>query len=124
MKRLLTIVTLALLTLTAGAQNIPALDQLKANPRKAYGNDFPYQQEATVLTKAPKGYKPFYISHYARHGSRYYGNDRLYNQLDTLLKQAHEKDLLTPEGEAFYGRFLEAEQELMTGISELTELGW
>ena len=66
MKRIITIVTLALLTITAGAQNIPALDQLKANPRKAYGTDYPYQQEACSLTKTPKGYKPFYISHYAR----------------------------------------------------------
>ena len=63
MKRLLTILTLTLLAMTAGAQRIAPLDQLKENPRKAYGNDYPYQQEACQLTKSPKGYKPFYISH-------------------------------------------------------------
>ena len=124
MKRILTIVTLALLTLTAGAQNIPALDQLKANPRKAYGNDFPYQQEATVLTKAPKGYKPFYICHYARHGSRYYWTEFLYKALDATLAAAHEKHMLTPEGEAFHDRYMAVKDELLTGTSELTQLGW
>ena len=44
--------------------------------------------------------------------------------MDTLLNTAHERQLLTDEGEAFYARFLETQQELMTGISELTDLGW
>ena len=125
MRRVLTTLLAALCSLLVLAQNnVPALEQLKADPRKAYGTDYPYGFKMEPLTPAPRGYKPFYISGYARHGSRYYWNDRLYNQLDTLLKDAHEKELLTAEGEAFYARFLEAEQELMTGISELTELGW
>ena len=124
MKRILTTILLALGSLTALAQNVPALEQLKADPRKAYGTDYPYGFKTEPVTPAPRGYKPFYISGYARHGSRYYWNDRLYNQLDTLMKTAHEKQLLTAEGEAFYARFIEAEKELMTGISELTELGW
>lgn len=124
MKRILTTILLALGSLAALAQNVPALEQLKADPRKAYGTDYPYGFKTEPVTPAPRGYKPFYISGYARHGSRYYWNDRLYNQLDTLMKTAHEKQLLTAEGEAFYARFIEAEKELMTGISELTELGW
>ena len=124
MKRILTIAILALLTLTAGAQNIPALEQLKANPRKAYGNDYPYQQEATQLTKAPKGYKPFYISHYARHGSRYYWTEFLYKALDAMLATAHENHQLTPVGEAFHDKFMAAKDELLTGATELTQLGW
>lgn len=124
MKRKSIIVILMLLTLTAGAQDIPALDQLKDNPRKAYGNDFPYQQEATTLTKAPKGYKPFYISHYARHGSRYYWTDFLYKALEATLATAHEKHQLTAEGEAFHDRYMSVKDELLTGTSELTQLGW
>ena len=124
MKKVLTTILLALGSLLALAQNVPALEQLKADPRKAYGTDYPYGFKTEPITPSPRGYKPFYISGYARHGSRYYWNDRLYNQLDTLMKTAHEKQLLTAEGEAFYARFIEAEKELMTGISELTELGW
>jgi hypothetical protein len=124
MKRILNTLLFALGSLVALAQNVPALEQLKADPRKAYGTDYPYGFKTEPVTPAPRGYKPFYISGYARHGSRYYWNDRLYNQLDTLMKTAHEKQVLTAEGEAFYARFIEAEKELMTGISELTELGW
>ena len=124
MKRILATLVTALCAFGALAQNVPALEQLKADPRKAYGTDYPYAFKMEPLTPAPRGYKPFYITAYARHGSRYYWNDRLYTQLDTLLKSAHEKQLLTDEGEAFYARFLENKQELMTGISELTDLGW
>jgi len=123
MKNIVTTFLLMLLTLMAGAQNGP-MDQLKADPKKSYGNDYPYQPQGTVFTKAPKGYKPFYISHYARHGSRYYWSSQLYTDLDTLMTAAHERHQLTPAGEEFFGKFMAAKQELMTGISELTQLGW
>ncbi len=123
-KRIITSLLFVFTSLTIWAQVVPAFDQLKADPKKAYGNDYPYQFKMTALTKAPRGYKPFYISHYARHGSRYYWNDKLYKDLDTLLTKAHEKHLLTAEGETFYGKFMAAKSELMTGISELTQRGW
>ena len=137
MKRILSLTTLSLvagmmLATTAiaqvsasdGGKAVPALEQLKADPRKAYGNDYPYQPATASLTKAPKGYKPFYISHYARHGSRYYWNSLLYKELDSLLSFAGERHLLTPAGEQFRQKFAAAKQELETGVSELTELGW
>ncbi|MCR4603449.1 MAG: hypothetical protein K5683_07970 [Prevotella sp.] len=124
MKRLLLTLISGIVIITAAAQGIPALEQLKANPRKAYGNDYPYQQEPTQLTKAPRGYKPFYISHYSRHGSRYYWTDRLYKDLDTLMATAQRKQLLTTEGQAFYDKLKIVQDELATGVSELTQLGW
>jgi len=124
MRKSFLLILLLLSSMTAWAQGVPALEQLKADPLKAYGNDYPYLYPTEQLTRAPRGYKPFYISHYARHGSRYYWNDSLYKQLDTLLSQAHGKQLLTAQGEAFYTKFLAAKDELMTGISELTQLGW
>ena len=124
MKQLILSLLLALTALTAGAQGTDPLGQLKADPKKAFGTDYPYPMVTHPLTKAPKGYKPFYISHYARHGSRYYWSHSLYNELDTLLSTAHERGQLTAEGEAFYRRFMEAKEELMTGVTELTQLGW
>ena len=125
MKKLTTLLLLAFVTVMSWAQTSQVLDQLKADPKKSYGTDYPYLFEHNEkLTKAPKGYKPFYISHYARHGSRYYWNEKLYTQLDTLLTDAYQKKILTAEGEAFYHRFMAAKQELMTGISELSQLGW
>ena len=82
MKKLIATFMLGLLTISAGAQRIDVNDVLKACPKKAYGNDCPYQFEDVTLTKAPDGYKPFYISHYSRHGSRYYWNNQLYSAVD------------------------------------------
>ena len=124
--RFVALLLLSLLTTTmAWSQNLTVMDQLKADPRKAYGTDYPYAQTDNVkLTKAPKGYKAFYISHYGRHGSRYYWNAFLYKELDSLFSVAHEKQLLTPAGEEFRVKFLAAKDELQTGVSELSELGW
>lgn len=111
-------------TLSLSAQNRQVMDELKADLKKAYGNDYPYKLADWPQTKAPKGYKPFYISHYSRHGSRYYWNEFLYRELDKLLTAAHERGQLTPAGEAFYEKFMAAKQELVNGVSELTQLGW
>ena len=126
MKKSLFFVVLLSFAVCAFAQTSTedVLEQLRKDPRKAYGNDYPYMFEHPALTKAPRGYKPFYISHYGRHGSRYYWNDKLYTALDTLMTTAHERGQLTPAGEEFYKNFMAAKDELMTGISELTELGW
>lgn len=124
MKKIIFSVAFALLPLLSWGQQVPALEQLKADPRKSYGTDYPYLLETPTLTKAPKGYKPFYISHYARHGSRYYWSSSLYKEIDTLLTVAHNKQLLTATGEAFRTKFMAAKQELMTGVTELTDLGW
>ena len=124
MKKFLTTLLFVLFALTTWAQNRSALDILKSDPRRAYGTDYPYQLQTRPLTKAPGGYKAFYISHYARHGSRYYWTDRLYRDLDRQLTSAHENQMLTAEGEQFYTKFMACKDELMTGVSELTQLGW
>ena len=124
MKKYLSTLILILSAVTVWSQGVPALDQIKADPRKSYGTDYPYPHAAVNLTKAPKGYKPFYISHYARHGSRYYWTPALYIELDSTLKTAHQNHQLTPQGEVFYNKFMAAKDELSTGVSELSDLGW
>ncbi|MBR4365406.1 MAG: hypothetical protein IKP43_01340 [Bacteroidaceae bacterium] len=122
MKKVLNLLLLWFAALTIEAQNLP--QQLQSDLRKAYGTDYPYSFKEHTLHKAPSGYKPFYISHYSRHGSRYYWNAVLYPELDTLLMVAHEKQLLTPIGEAFRAKFMEAKDELTSSVSELSDLGW
>lgn len=124
MKRILTSLLVIVMACSANAQQIDALAQLKADPQKAYGTDYPYRFEMGPLTPSPKGYKPFYISHYARHGSRYYWSADLYKNLDQQLTEAHDQQILTPEGEAFYQRLKEALPELNAGWGELTQVGW
>ena len=124
MKKHLTTLFLSFTAFAATAQQIDALEQLKADPQKSYGTDYPYRFVMTDLTPTPTGYAPFYISHYARHGSRYYWSADLYKNLDQQLKEAHDLQILTPEGEAFYARFEEALPELNAGWGELTQVGW
>ena len=124
MKRITHTLILWAVALSMSAQGVAALDQVKADPRKAYGTDYPYSFSPVKLTKAPSGYKAFYISHYGRHGSRYYWNDALYRELDSLLTKAHNRQQLTAEGEAFRTKFMAAKDELAVSVSELSDLGW
>lgn len=50
-------------------------------------------------TKAPKGYEPFYISHFGRHGSRWLISDDEYTRVMDVLEKAHNAGTLTPLGE-------------------------
>ncbi len=50
------------------------------------------------LTDAPQGKKPFYISHYGRHGSRYLGNRKAYDLPHDILAKADSLGKLTPMG--------------------------
>lgn len=66
----------------------------------AWGDLFtPYPDTATVQTRAPFGYRPFYISHYGRHGSRYMSEEGQVADVMDVLKAAREQGLLTAEGE-------------------------
>lgn len=64
MKRIFHILLLSGLVLTTWAQGTSALEQLKADPRKAYGTDYPYSYENFKLTKFPyyrwQDFKKFY----------------------------------------------------------------
>lgn len=56
----------------------------------------PKQQK---LTKAPEGYKPFYISHYGRHGSRYMSNNEYYVTAINKLDSAKLFGILSAKGQ-------------------------
>lgn len=59
----------------------------------------PYPDNPGAETPVPAGFKPFYISHFGRHGSRYLSSEK--NVLPALkaLRQGKEQKLLTSEGE-------------------------
>ena len=92
--------------LLLNAQQYDVLDKVKADVRKAYGMEGPHRlEEFGSMSKAPAGYKPFYISHYGRHGSRYAWNSRTYTFLHEVFEKAKAGKLLTPYGEDFARRF-------------------
>ena len=51
------------------------------------------------LTPSPEGKKPFYISHYGRHGSRYISSRRGYDTPYDMMAHADSVDELTPTGD-------------------------
>ena len=53
-------------------------------------------------TPAPKGYKPFYISHYGRHGSRYLSDMKAYKLPTKMLHDADSLGKLTAFGQMAY----------------------
>ncbi|MGN0225216.1 MAG: histidine-type phosphatase [Prevotella sp.] len=75
------------------------------------------------LTPAPKGYKPFYISHYGRHGSRYLIGDNEYDKPLQILSEADNNGKLTPLGKDVLERVRLLWKESYKRLGELTELG-
>ena len=79
----------------------PAKDEIAANRYLAGSNylDYDRQLSTKALTPAPKGYEPFYMSHYGRHGSRWLIVDGEYTRPLGTLRSAKEAGKLTPLGE-------------------------
>ena len=72
---------------------------LEDNTRAA-NNHNSYEFRPIKDTPAPRGYKPFYISHYGRHGSRSAWGGGGYAYVIGILEKAQAEDLLTPAGDS------------------------
>ena len=86
----------ALPAVMAGAQNFR--QEIAENPDRAACSSHYYEYHVGPSTRAPKGYKPFYISHYGRHGSRYQSSGGLFKDAIVALDSARKADMLTEEG--------------------------
>ncbi len=86
----------------ASAQNIR--EQQLADPEKTTGVYYLYPEPVQGYTKPPRGYKPFYISHYGRHGSRYMSKESDYTETLEILGKAAEANALTDLGKDVYER--------------------
>ena len=95
---------------------------IRENPDRAAGVHHSYEYRPSVQTPAPAGYKPFYVSHYGRHGSRRNigsAAERAYE----YMCAAREAGILSPLGEQLY-RDVDAIHEDHIGMAgELTARG-
>ena len=100
-----------------------AKDEIIANRYLAGSNYLDYDRQLSTeqLTPAPKGYEPFYMSHYGRHGSRWLINEGEYRSPLNTLRDARDQGKLTPTGlealkklEAFYPTTVKRLGELTT----------
>ena len=122
MKKILMLLLLGV-TLTTSAQT--AREDIKANPFLAGSNyvDYDRQLPDFVYTQAPKGYVPFYFTHYGRHGSRWLIGKDDYNRVINPLKKGRDEGKLTAEGERVL-RLLEAFNKTTDKrLGDLTTIG-
>lgn len=97
-------------------------DDLHRDPLKSFGSFYVYDfKEASVMTPAPEGYEPFYISHFARHGARYCTSE--YGRLYDWLSKASAEGKLTDYGKEFFSRYEPFYQKVMHCSGNLTDLG-
>lgn len=89
--------------------------QYLAYPRPAYG--------LSELTPAPKGYEPFHMEHYGRHGSRWLLNKEDYSAPVEMLEKAHKYGKLTPRGEELLQQLKLIKKASDGRLGELTPLG-
>ena len=77
-----------------------AVKAIMEDNTRAANNHNSYEFFPLSDTPAPKGYKPFYISHYGRHGSRSAWGGDTYKYLIGILQQGEAAGLLTPGGDS------------------------
>lgn len=81
-----------------GAAAQTAREQIAAMPERAGGIYHSYEYRPGPAVPAPKGYVPFYISHYGRHGSRWHTSESVYDSPLKILRKADSAGVLTPKG--------------------------
>ena len=122
MKRLTLIFMVVCGVLVAQAQT--ARDDFKRNTHFSASNYLAYPGPMqTELTPAQEGKKPFYISHYGRHGSRYLINPKEYKEPYEILKAANDAGKLTPLGQEVLRKVKMLLDESDNRLGELTPLG-
>ena len=122
MKKWLLATVASLLIATLHAQG--AYDEILKNVLCSASNYMAYpgptQQK---LTPAPRGYKPFYISHYGRHGSRFHSKPSFYNAPYQTLAKADSLGKLTATGKDMLHRLEVVRKDAENHWGDLTPLG-
>jgi hypothetical protein len=123
MKRLITTLAVTLTTLALNAQT--AREEIKANKYLSGSQYLDYNRRLPdkPLTPAPKGYEPFYMSHYGRHGSRWLIAENSYIGPRNILRDAKEQGKLTPLGEETLQKIEAFEPTSVKRLGDLSTVG-
>ena len=121
MRKVLLFALWALSLTCIDAQNVR--EQLKRDFLKAGSNYYTYQGPTQALTPAPDGYKPFYLSSYARHGSRYLIKASEYDSPYQVLQKADEAGKLTDLGKKAFKELGYLREDARERYGDLTPLG-
>lgn len=121
MKKYALVILSLLLAVMAGAQGVR--EEIASDPWKAAGLHYSYPGPQSVQTKAPRGYKPFYISHFGRHGSRWHINPNNYAAPVATLSKADSAGVLSPLGKEVLAKAEALAEDGRDRLGELTPLG-
>lgn len=91
---------------------------ISENPAWAACEMYYYDYVETDFKPAPKGYKPFYICHYGRHGSRYMSSSTETDAVRPVFEMADSCGLLTEAGKQYWKdlKAILQEQDGMVGM--------
>lgn len=103
MKKTILFVLTCAMALSLNARNEQVINDLKTDYTRIGCNLHSYEYPVAGTkgyqdTPVPKGYQPFYISHYGRHGSRSAWGDKHYTGLLDVLYKADSLGVLTRTG--------------------------
>ena len=88
MKKTFVTLVLAMACAVLPAQTFDVRERVMDNLQLARGCNYMLDFDVPAPQKAPRGYESFYISHYGRHGARYYWGENLYLDLRKVLSAA------------------------------------
>ena len=91
------------------SQQRSAYELISENPDRAACNMHSYEFPDYIDTRVPRGFKPVYISHYGRHGSRYDVSSSMSNLAISSLQHIDSLGQLTHQGK----QLLKALQNLL-----------
>ena len=123
MKRLTVLLLTCCMVLTMSAQT--AREEIKANKFLSASNYLDYDNSPATkpLTPAPKGYEPYLMNHYGRHGSRWLINEHQYTGILNTLRKASEQGKLTTAGEDVMRQVDIIYQSSIKRLGDLTTVG-
>lgn len=120
--RMILIVVCGLVSVQTKTQ--PVLDIIRQKPAFASCNYCVYPDSVpNNMTTAPRGKRPFYISHYGRHGSRYINRRSGYEIPYKMMAQANDVDELTIIGKQVFREMNLILEDSEDRWGDLTSLG-
>ena len=114
---------LLFLAVACFAQTDSIKTEITKDFRKMGSNYYAYPTPTAKYTKAPAGYKPFYLSHYGRHGSRFHQPADHYHTLYNTLAKADSLGKLTDLGKNLLERAKYLDEYAAPRAGDLTQLG-
>lgn len=123
MKKLTLSAIAAFAVLSATAQPDAARQAIDENPLLSASNYVAYIAPTKPLSRAPKGYEPFYMSHYGRHGSRWLIGAWEYDDAIGVLQRGHDAGMLTARGEKLLKQLTTFHTTTVKRLGELTTVG-